>query len=205
MAQLAIPLMLAGTAVSAAGQYQEGQATAAGLKSQADAARAQAAMEQQILNQNAVLKERQATAELERSRDEARKFGREGEHLMASQNVALAKGGVLTSQDTPSNLLEYTARELETDRMQILREGFLNQSFALSEAENLRYQGRASIAQGENIATGLNYQAKGAKRGATYGALGTLLTGFGSAYAMKSIETKLTTPKYNNFVKYSGF
>ena len=150
-------IMLIGVGLQAAGQIQAGQA-----------AKAQGEAEQEILNQNAKLKEREAAAELARSREEARQFGKEGEALLGKQQVTLAKGGVLTAQGTPALLLEETAKELEADRMSILREGFLNESFRLSEAENLRYQGRAAKAKGENLA-----------KGSILSAGGTLLTGYG--------------------------
>ena len=152
-----VTIALVGVGMQAAGQIQAGQA-----------AKAQGEAEQEILNQNAKLKEREAAAELARSREEARQFGKEGEALLGKQQVTLAKGGVLTAQGTPALLLEETAKELEADRMAILRDGFLNESFRLSEAENLRYQGRAAKAKGENLA-----------KGSILSAGGTLLTGYG--------------------------
>ena len=184
MAQLAIPLMLAGTAVSAAGQYQEGQATAAGLKSQADAARAQAAMEQKILNQNAEIERRIGDAKLESGLAEASDFAKEADAIKGRASVLQKKSG--TYGPTANLTFEDLSNELNIDRMRIIDNAYKEQAYHLSTANNIEYQGRASIAQGENIAAGLNYQAKGAKRGATYGALGTLLTGFGNAYSMKA-------------------
>ena len=176
MGQLAIPLMLAGTAVSAYSQYQQGQA----MESQGDSALNEALAEQQLHEYNAKLKEREAAARLASSREEARQFAREGEALKGSQQVNLAKGGVLTAGGSPALLMEDTARELELEKNQILREGFLAESFAKSEAEGLRYQGRAAAVRGENIKRG--YEAAG--RGKTLQAAGTLLTGFGSAYSL---------------------
>jgi hypothetical protein len=153
-----VGLAVMGAGVTAYGKYQQGKA-----------AEAQAEAEQDILNYNATLKERQAAAELERSRAEARRFQREGEALTAEQVTGFAKGGVLT-QGTPALVLETTAQELEADRMAILREGFLAESFRRSEAEGLRYEGRAARARGRNI-----------RRGSTLAAAGTLLTGYGTA------------------------
>ena len=181
MGWIAIAAQVAGTVM----QYQAQRQQAKGYESMGDAAAQQGLMEQQILDQNAKLKERQAAAELVRSREEARQFGREGEALLAGQQVALAKGGVLTSSGSPTNLLEYTANELENDRMNILREGFLAQSFALSEAENLKYQGRVAVVRGLNEQQGYEYQAKGAK----LAAVGTLLTGSGSVYGTNSMKS----------------
>lgn len=156
---LVVPLIIVGAGLMAYGEYQQGQA-----------AKAQGETEQELLNYNAKLKEREADAERERARLAAEQFGKEGEALLGTQQVQLAKGGVLTTIGTPALLLEETALNLNKDRLTILKEGYLAGSFRESEAEGLRYQGRAAKAAGINTARGANLQAAG-----------TLLTGFGSA------------------------
>ena len=101
---------------------------------------------------------------------------------MGEQRVRLAKGGVLSTEGTPALLLEETAQELEADRMSILREGFLGESFAMSQAEGLRAEGRAAKARGKN-----------AKTGSYYAAGSSLLTGFGAAGSAggKTTDAKL--------------
>ena len=135
-------VFIAGTAMQAIGQYNQGRA----LKDQAEA-------EQDILNFNADIKDREAKAQLERSRAEALRFEREGEQLQGRQQVALAKGGVLSSTGTPALLMETTADTLDQDRMSILREGFLAQATKEQEAEGLRFQGRAARSRGRNMKT----------------------------------------------------
>ncbi len=151
--------IVAGAALGAAGQIQAGKA-----------AERQGKAEQEILDFNAKIKEREAAAELERSEAAARKFGEEGEALKGKQRVAIARGGVLASEGTPAFLLEETAFNLEADRLEILKEGFLSKSFRLSEAENLRASGRAAKVRG-----------KAAKSASRFQATGTLLTGLGTA------------------------
>ncbi len=158
-ATVAVSAIIVGGGIQAYGQYQAGKA-----------AEAQGKAEQQIAEYNAKLKEREAAAELERSRAAAERFEREGEALQGTQVVTLAKGGVLTTVGTPALLLEETAQELEADRMQILREGFLAQSFRETEAGGLRFEGRAALARGRNI-----------RRASTLQAGGTLLTTAGTA------------------------
>ena len=135
-------LFIAGTAVQAYGQYQQGEA----FKQQGET-------EQEILDYNASIKDREADAALERNRAEALRFQREGEELQGKQRVALAKGGVLTSSGSPALLMEDTARNLDIDRMSILREGFLAKSSLQQEAEGIRYQGRAADRRGTNLRT----------------------------------------------------
>lgn len=166
-----ITMVIIAGGIQAYGQIQEGKAAAAQAKS-----------EQEILNYNAEIKEREATLEVERAQAEARRFKKEGEVLQGEQRVRLAKGGVLVTTGTPALLLEETARELEADRMSILKEGFLAESFALSEAEGLRFQGRAARARGINIRTASRYKAAG-----------TILSGFGQASSLSSTGTAKTT------------
>jgi hypothetical protein len=180
-----IPLLIgAGTAVSAYGMYAQGQA-----------ADEQSKREQELANYNAEIKDREAKALLARSLEEAEQFGEQGRRLQAEQKVSYAKGGVLSSEGTPSMLLEETERNLEADRMKIINEGYLNQSFAQSQAMGMRYEGMSARARGRN-----------AKTGAMIGATGSLLTGLGTAsYMSKNMnsgggsftpENKATLLKY---------
>lgn len=139
-----------------------------GQQQQAQAAEDQAKDEQAILNYNASLKEKEAKAQEDRARAEARRFEREGDALIGQQKGMLAKGGVLLSTGTPALLLEETAEELAADKRQILKDGYLRGSRSRSEAIGLRYQGSAARARGSNIAKG--------HRTASYG---SLLTGIG--------------------------
>ncbi len=176
-----IGAIAAGAALSAVAAIQQGQAAK-------KAGQAQAA----IAEHNAKLKERQAVAAREQAREQADRFKLQGKQLQGKQKVALAKGGVLAEVGTPALVLEETAQNLEDDRLAILREGFLRGSFAESEAEGLRAQGRAAIARGKN-----------AQIGSFLSAGGTLLTGLGAAgYAAYSLPTKganLTTLQKSKF------
>ena len=150
--------VMAGGIVGGIGAYQQGQA-----------AEAQGKAEQKILDYNAKLKEQEAAAELARSQEEARQFKIRGSEFQAGQRVGYAKGGVLAA-GSPALVLEETALNLEADRMKIIKEGYLAESFRKSEAEGLRYQGRAAVSRGKNI-----------KTASMYSAAGSLLTGIGGA------------------------
>ncbi len=159
-AVVAVSALVAGVAIQAYGQYQAAKA------SEAEGESAQA-----MANYNAKLRERQADAERKRAIAEAQKFEKEGEVLQGRQKVQLAKGGVLM-EGTPAIVLEETAKELEADRMSILREGLTLESIRLAEAEGERFAGRSAKARGKNLATAGKYRAAG-----------TLLTGTGRAGA----------------------
>ena len=175
----------AGMAIQAVSQIQQSRAQASSMEAQADAAEVQAQNENTLLEHNAKIKEREGAAEVERAREAARQFGREGEALQATQQVQLAKGGVLTAGGTPALLFEETAKELEMDRMSILREGFLNESLALSQAQGLRLSGEAALSRGQFTSANLKSGAKSVKSGGYLSAGGTLLSGIGGASAMK--------------------
>ena len=157
LAKTAVVSSIAGTAVATYGAVQQGKAADAAARS-----------EQDILNYNAQLKEKEAEAEREAARVEAEQFQKEGRRLLASQKVKYARGGLLTTEGTPALVLEETAQELEFDRMQILKSGFLRASYRESEGYGMRYEGEAARARGKNL-----------KRGSQLQAAGTLLGGMG--------------------------
>jgi hypothetical protein len=157
----------AGAGIQAYGAIQQGKA-----------AEAQGKAEQKLAEYNASIKEQEAVRVRERAIEEARQFEEEGKGFLGTQKVGLAKGGVLSSTGTPALLLEETRRNLEADRTNIIKEGYLAESYRKSEAIGLRYQGGLAKASGQN-----------ARTGSYYSAAGSLLTGLGSAaYTYKSIK-----------------
>ncbi len=154
--------IIAGTAIGAYAKIEAGKQAERDAKAQ-----------QVLANRNALIAEQQAKAALERAKEEAKQFEKEGEALLGEQQVALAKGGVLTTIGTPAILIEETEKELEADKLAILKEGFLAESFGLSQAENLRFEGRIARARG-----------KAAKSGSRLAAAGSILSGLGTAAAI---------------------
>lgn len=154
-----LALMGIGTVIQAKGIRQEGRAAAA-----------QGQAEQDILNYNAQQKIKEAEDIRIAAREEVEKFGREARRFRGTQRAAIARGGVLSTTGTPALLLEETAQELEADRLAILEQGHREAEYAESEAVGLRFQGVSARAKGERI-----------RRGAKLSAVGTLLTGIGSA------------------------
>ncbi len=148
-------LLIAGAAISAGSAIQQGAAAAE-----------QSRAEQKILEQNALLAERQAQAERDAAADVAQKFEKEGRRLTGAQRAAFARGGVLATEGTPLLVIEETLAELEEDRINILREGFLRGEFRESEAFGLRFRGEAARARGRS-----------AQRGSVLSAGGSILTG----------------------------
>lgn len=147
-APLGTMMMVGGVAMDTYGQYAQGQAM-----------KAQANTERRILEYNASIKDREAKLALERARADARMFQEEGEAFQASQNVAIAKGGVLATTGTPRMVIEQTAENLGADRRMILKEGFLAQSALQQQAEGLRYEARAAQARGKNIGRAFTIRA----------------------------------------------
>ncbi len=159
LATYAIPLMLAGTGIAAYGQYQQGQAAEQEAKNAAA-----------ISEYNARVAEQEGKAQELKSVSEAQKFARQGEALLAEQQVRYSKGGVLTGVGTPVTVGVGTAKQLEIDRQMILREGTEAVKFAESRAAGMRLQAKSYRQQG-----------KYAGRGAILSATGTVLSGLGAA------------------------
>ena len=147
---------VAGTAIQAYGQYQAGKA-----------AEAEGEMAQQLAEQKAKLLERQGEAEVARGKEEALRRQEIGAELEAEQTVGYAKGGVLGV--TPEIVIKKTGEDTLTDRMTMLRNAYLNQSFANSQAANARFEGEI-----------YKYKGESAARAGMFGAVGTILTGVSS-------------------------
>ena len=163
-------------AIIAAGAISAYSAIEAGKQAERDAKAQQAA-----LNQQAELARKKGEAERERALEEVRQFEKEGEAFQATQQVQLAKGGVLASIETPAMVLERTAQELEADKLTIMKEGYLAESFGESGAFNLRFQGEIARARG-----------KAAKTASYYSAAGSILSSVGSASIAKSSFSSAT-------------
>jgi len=151
--------MAAGTAVKTYGAIQQGRA-----------ADEQAEAQQDIANYNARMAERQAEEERKAAAEEAEKFREKGERFKAAQRATYGRAGVLATEGTPLLVLEDTARQLEEDRLSILRQGYLKSEYLMSKGRSQRWQGEAASARGKNI-----------KRGANLSAVGTLLSGAAKA------------------------
>lgn len=120
---------------------------------QGRAAEAEAETEQEIYNFNAQQKLEQAKEQRYYTEEEAEKFERRGKRFISTQRAGYARGGVL-AEGTPAFILEQTAQDLEADRMEILRQGFLESKYLVSEARGMVMQGQAARARGENIRRG---------------------------------------------------
>ena len=126
MAPLAIPAMVAGTAVSAIGQYQAGRETRSLSRSQAAAQAADAA---------AAREQAKAAGRLKRA---------EGRELAARQRVAY--GGI--SGPTPMLVLNETMDQIEQDAANIQRGGVNAYERGMQESAWTRRAGRSAYRSG---------------------------------------------------------
>jgi len=159
MAPVAIPLLVAGTAVSAYGQIQAGRAAAA-----------QGESAQNIANYNAAIQEREAKAIEQKTRFDQMRQAERAARIKSRLRTKLAGSGARMDVGAPLMLQEEQAAELELENMLIGYEGETGAQRARSQAEIDRLQGRL-------------YRQKG-RAGRTAGYIGagsTLLTGFGTA------------------------
>lgn len=164
------PITLAIVAISVGGGLQ-----ALSMVQQGRAAREAGETQEAIAARNALLAERQAEAEQQAAVAEAKRQREEGEELLARQRALFAKGRVEISRGTPLAVVVDTAKKLEADRLNILREGAISAAQRKGQAEVLRLQGKAAKRRG-----------RAAGRGAMLAAGGTILTSVGQAGYMKS-------------------
>jgi len=153
---LATALIIGGTGLAVAGQIQQAQAAKAAKKDAAN-----------IAEYNARVAEQEGKARRLKAESEAEKQRRAGIELQAEQEVAFGKAGV-TGRGSPLTVKTQTAKELELDRMMLIREGFEAEKFAQSKAAGSRMQASSYRTQAKNIG-----------RAGILSATGTALTGFG--------------------------
>lgn len=148
-------LAIVAAAVVAGGQVQQGMAA----KEEGKAMR-------KIAEYNAQVLEQQAVAAEQRAGYAATLQEREGRRLTARQRALYAKGGVMVDEGTSLTVLTETARELEMERLMVLREGKVAAGQARSRAYGEQLRGKAAERRG-----------KAAFRGSLLSAGGTILTG----------------------------
>jgi hypothetical protein len=164
MCDLITALTLAGTALGAVGQIQQGQATAAASRYNA-----------KVAKMNADISERQARDALERGKLEEQKKRTQVQQVLGRQKAAMAANGVDLGFGSPLDTLVDTATMGEIDALTI-------RSNSAREA----YDYRVRAANGQAQANLDNMNADAAETAGYLGAAGTLLTGAGSAFASRA-------------------
>lgn len=159
-----IPLLIAGTAVTAVSAIRQGKE-----------ARQQAEFQAAIAERNARLAERQAEAEQQAALETAKVQEREGRRLLARQRAGFAVAGVQISRGTPLSVVVETAAELKAEELTILREGRISAAQRRGEADIFRLTGEAAKQRG-----------RAAGRAATLAAAGSILTGISAVGIARS-------------------
>ena len=163
LAPLAIPLMVAGTAVSVYGMVQQGQAAKAQGEFQAD----MAARNAKIAEQNALQVEKRALTKSDIMR-------KESERLEGRQNLLYGSSGVGLA-GTGSKVIEASKESSEFDRRMMLMDEELRASAIRTGGANELAVGNAAGIAGKNAWTG-----------SLFGAAGTALSGFATAGSYQS-------------------
>ena len=140
--------MAAGTAVTAYGQYQAGQA------------------QERALNYQAAIQERNAQIAKQNADYDAQRQESRLRRAIGSQRAAVLASGI-QMEGTPLELQQDTVQQAEMDRLAILYGGEINYQNARSEAELSRMQGKAAGQAGTTAAFGtlLGGSAQFAKTG----------------------------------------
>lgn len=153
--------LVAGTAVSALGQIQAGQAAAAEAKSR----EAMAEFNAKVAEQEAETKRRRADFEQRRQAEAA-------ERKQGSLVAALSASGVVPSVGAPLRIQTEQEKESELESLLIGFEGEIDRQRSLNQAALDRLQAGVFRQQGRS-----------ARTAGFIGAGSTLLTGFGRAFA----------------------
>ena len=157
----------AGTALTAYGQYQQGQA-----------AEAQGRYQAAVSRNNQIIAERMAKDALERGKTEEALHRQKVERFKGAQRAALAKSGVVVDQGSALDVLLDTAEMGELDALTI-------RSNAEREAYGYRVKGMNFAAEGELA----KLRGKAQRRAANIQAMGTILGGTGQ-FAERWIKYK---------------
>jgi len=157
MAPLALPAMIAGIGLTAAGQIQAGRV-----------AGAEAESAQAIANYNAAVQEREAQAIEARTGLEQRRQAEEAARAMSAMRARIGVAGVVPTVGAPLQVQAKQASEFEMENLMIGYRGRTEAARARSAAEIERMGGRIAIQRG-----------RARERAAYIGAGTTLLTGFG--------------------------
>ena len=161
--QLLIAAILGGTGLQAAGQIQAGRAAAAEGKSA-----------QNIANYNAAIQEQQAKAiEAKASFDQSRQ-AEAGSGILGQLRASMGASGAMLGVGTPLSLESEQQAELDLQNLLIGFEGG-------TQAARARSQGTLDILGGELASE----RGKAAQKASYVSAAGTILTGFGTAAALK--------------------
>jgi len=123
MAQLAIPLMIAGTLMTAYGQREEGTA------------------EHDAANYNALVKEREAQAIEVKSKIESQRQAEEASRRMSSLQANLGASGAVTTTGAPLAVLGEQAKQDDLENLMIGYNYSVDAQLKRNEGEQLKYAG----------------------------------------------------------------
>ena len=160
LAKHATTMIIAGTGIGAAGAIQAGRV-----------AEAQGRSAQNIAEYNALVQEREAEALRQKAGFESKRQAKRAARAKSTLTAALGAAGGLGSP-VAADLAAKQAAELELENLLIGFGGEVGAGRAETQAELDRLQGKLYRRRG-----------KAARKASYYRAGGTLLTGFGTAYA----------------------
>ena len=138
MAQLAIPVLIAGGVMSAASSIQQGRLAAA-----------QGRAEEKFAEFNAKMMEREAKSKMEAARIEEQRVSKRARAIAGRQRAAMAASGIDVSTGTALDILAETASEGYSDRALTLRQGLLQKVDLEAQAAASRAQGKLAKDMGK--------------------------------------------------------
>lgn len=183
MCDIMMALTIGSTIMGAAGQIQQGQATAAANNYNA-----------KVAEMNAEISDRRAKDALERGALEEQKKRRENQQILGKQQAAMAANGVDLTFGSPLDVLVDTAVLGELDALTIR-----------TNTNREEYDYRLQAANQRAGAEMNRGAAKSALTGSYMGAAGTVLTGAGKAYGQYSGSSFGSSPsRTQRQIAYGG-
>lgn len=167
MCSLAIALTIGSTLLGAAGQIQQGQATAAANNYNA-----------KVQEMNAQLSERRSRDAIDRGKADEQRKRTEVARVMGAQKAAMAANGVDIGYGSPLDTIVDTAKMGELDALTIRSNSYREAYDDNVDAVNKRAGAKLS-----------RMNANAAETAGYLGAAGTVLTGAGKAYGQYKSST----------------
>lgn len=173
--------MAIGTAIQTVSSYNQAQAQAANYRSQASAAKQQAA----IASANQRLAEEQASAERKQGYEEMQTKRLEAARIIGQQRAQMGGSGVAVDQGSFLDVLADTASSGEISAINAYNQGS-DRAYA-QELEAWNYENAANAYRAQ--ASSYRRAARNSSGGAIWGALGTAATGIASIGTTWGIST----------------
>lgn len=164
----------------------------------ADSAEAQAQAQQQLMDYNAKMAEREAGYATDEARRQEQLQRRENSRLLSAQRSLYGKSGVLLTEGTPLAVLGDSAANGELAALEVRRQGEIERNRQLMIGQNYTYQGNVAHMIGKSESSISRWQGRNANVGGYMQAGQSLLSGASQAYGSGMFGGKSSNFSFNS-------